>query len=39
VLFPNEKARGRGSVSKILIISKIDRSGVNTNAAKIETPS
>jgi len=38
VLFPNEKAGTGGRGSKIVFISKIDRSGANTTAAKIETP-
>ena len=37
-LLPHGKAGSGGGGSKIVFISKIDRSGVNTAAAKIETP-
>ena len=33
------KAGSGGGGSKIVFVSKIDRSGVNTTATKIETPS
>ena len=36
-LFPHEKGSG-GGPARVTFISKIDRSGVNTAAAKIETP-
>ena len=37
-LMPHEK-HGSGAPAKVVFISRIDRSGVNTTAAKIETPS
>jgi len=37
VLMPQEKHGGSGT-SKIVFISKIERSGANTTATKIETP-
>ena len=36
-LFPHQKPSG-GSSPRITFISRIDHSGVNTAAAKIETP-
>ena len=38
-LFPHQKSSGGASPPRITLISKIERPGVHTTAARIETPS